>query len=225
MGFSILKGIGVEAAKVLEGYLEKFDVEFDTDDFFTDKMNARVLNKRVIEALFKIGAFSECFENINDRMLWNAYLAWSKKKSKDFSEFVKPIKDFDFDERLAFENQFLGFYFQAHPLDRYSEILDDERLCTIAKAKKNGAGVVPVKIERCSTYDSPRAGKMAFLDISDKTDRTDVVVWSGIFDANYAYLKTGELVILKLRRSKRGGFELDGKAPVIRIADLQTKGR
>ncbi|MDQ5980176.1 MAG: polymerase subunit alpha, partial [Verrucomicrobiota bacterium] len=155
-GLAGIKGVGEQAAQKI---LEERDKNGPFKDFadFTARVDARALNKRVLEHLVKTGAFDfsgsprkPLFDSIDAAIAGAAAHARDKAAGQNtfldmFAE-EKPAKngagtpssrndagtasaaDFSAAERLQFEKELLGFYVSGHPLNAYTGLA--EALCT-----------------------------------------------------------------------------------------------
>jgi DNA polymerase-3 subunit alpha len=154
-GLAGIKGVGEQAAQKIIEERERGGPFKDFADF-TSRVDARALNKRVLEHLVKTGAFDfsgEPRKTLFDRI--DAAIAGAAAHARDkaagqhsfldmFGE-EKPARngatatasrsgndaaptDFSAMERLQFEKELLGFYVSGHPLNAYAGLA--EALCT-----------------------------------------------------------------------------------------------
>jgi DNA polymerase-3 subunit alpha len=156
-GLAGIKGVGEQAAQKILEEREKNGPYKDFADF-TSRVDARALNKRVLEHLVKTGAFDfsgaarkPLFDSIDSAIAGAAAHARDKAAGQHsfldvFAEETKPKKngaaahgngstvhttsetDFTSAERLQFEKELLGFYVSGHPLNAYAGLA--ESLCT-----------------------------------------------------------------------------------------------
>lgn len=152
-GLAGIKGVGEQAAQKI---IEEREANGPFKDFadFTSRVDARALNKRVLEHLVKTGAFDfsgaarkPLFDSIDAAIAGAAAHARDKAAGQHsfldvFAEEEKPKKkaangttahttsatDFTSAERLQFEKELMGFYVSGHPLNAYSGLA--EALCT-----------------------------------------------------------------------------------------------
>jgi DNA polymerase-3 subunit alpha len=154
-GLAGIKGVGEQAAQKIIEEREKDGPYKDFADF-TSRVDARALNKRVLEHLVKTGAFDfsgaprkPLFDGIDAAIAGAAAHARDKAAGQntflDMLADEKPKKaaqaarnggtvhttsatDFTSAERLQFEKELLGFYVSGHPLNAYAGLA--EALCT-----------------------------------------------------------------------------------------------
>jgi len=150
-GLAGIKGVGEQAAQKIIEEREANGPFLDFADFIA-RVDARALNKRVLEHLVKTGAFDfsgaarkPLFDSIDSALAGAAahardkaagqhsfmdMLAEDAPKPKDKAvAAVAPNRqdsstDFTSVERLQFEKELLGFYVSGHPLNAYSGLTE-----------------------------------------------------------------------------------------------------
>ncbi|MDD0853672.1 DNA polymerase III subunit alpha [Halobacteriovorax sp. GB3] len=116
---------------------------------FCERVNLKLVSKRVVECLIKVGGFDDCEKEFNRKtMLENMEMvvsyAQKRQKEKELGQTslfdigamaeeakqstkelldINPVEDFDDREKLLHEAELIGVYVSGHPLDRYSDIL------------------------------------------------------------------------------------------------------
>jgi DNA polymerase-3 subunit alpha len=146
-GLGAIKGVGDTALETIVNATKKGKFK-DIKDFF-NRVNGNKVNKRVLEALIKSGAFDylKVGEEIYNRQtLWNGIdeiLNFSResgelKKVVEHSLFeevddfatnnqeikLTPAKEFPLRKILEFEKETINFYISGHPLDEYREKIE-----------------------------------------------------------------------------------------------------
>ncbi|MDE3186426.1 MAG: DNA polymerase III subunit alpha [Acidobacteriota bacterium] len=151
-GLAAVKNVGGNAIESIMKAREEAGGRFTSFWEFCEKVDLRVMNKRVIESLIKAGAL----DTLGTRgQLMNAVdkaMERAQKAQRDaaqgqsglfglFNEAPAPgrsgddlprVADWEEGERLANEKEVLGFFVSGHPLDKYAEKL------------RNLPGVIPV---------------------------------------------------------------------------------
>ncbi|MEO6568516.1 MAG: DNA polymerase III subunit alpha [Opitutaceae bacterium] len=152
-GLAGIKGVGEQAAQKIIEEREAHGPFADFEDFVS-RVDARALNKRVLEHLVKTGAFDfsgasrkKLFEGIDAALSTVASTARDKAAGQHslFEVFdEKPparngssatsasnhrmhqegADDFSSVERLTFEKELLGFYVSGHPMNSYIGLAD-----------------------------------------------------------------------------------------------------
>ncbi|OED34728.1 DNA polymerase III subunit alpha [PVC group bacterium (ex Bugula neritina AB1)] len=136
-GLSAVKNIGegpiseiIEARQKGGSFCSLFD--------FCDRLNLKVLNKRVFESLIKVGAM-DAFGLARAQMFESLESVISKcQKEKEDKErgqtllfdeveekegFIVEKEEWPIESILTFEKELVGFYLTGNPLDRYSDLL------------------------------------------------------------------------------------------------------
>ncbi len=134
-----IKNLGLNLAKKIVEDYEKHGSYTKLDEFvLRNKKNG--MNKRALEALILSGALDELEGNRKEKFLSiDKVLDFVSKAPKTdeiqqmnlFGAASKTINkfaltnsdDFNLDEKLTKEKEFLGFYLSSHPLDKYKDIV------------------------------------------------------------------------------------------------------
>jgi DNA polymerase-3 subunit alpha len=119
---------------------------------FCEKVDLRLLNKRVLESLIKSGAMDSLGRRAQLMAVLDKAMDHAQKTQRDaesgqhglFGVFqqeemnaqedrLPEIPDWDEHVRLANEKEILGFFITGHPLDKYREKLEDLRALSTAE--------------------------------------------------------------------------------------------
>lgn len=201
-----IKNVGLQAVELLVQERLK-NGKFKSLNDFIQRIDLKVLNKRLLEKLIMAGAFDclhqnrqQLFNSI-DILVKQAQNHQEEKKNKQTRLFMTPHQvessillqecdDFHPLERLQNEFLSLGYYLAAHPLDVYKNILPTLNVLSSSqineKATTSGiavnlAGVLLSKQEKTS-----KAGnKFAFIKFSD----TSGIFESALFSEKYSNLR------------------------------------
>ncbi len=143
-GLGAVKGVGEGAVEeVVRERTENGPFKGFVD--FCERINLKTVNKRVFEALIKVGAFDSC-EKFNrktllDNMEFITAFAEKKQEEKlmgqtslfDMGENVQTTEEqlnitesqeFDEKQKLSLEAELLGIYVSGHPLFRFRDIME-----------------------------------------------------------------------------------------------------
>jgi DNA polymerase-3 subunit alpha len=151
-GLAAVKNVGGNAIESILKARAEAGGRFQSFWEFCEKVDLRVMNKRVIESLIKAGAFDSLGTRGRLMAAVDKAMERAQKAQRDqehgqsglFGLFEEgPAKtrggdelpqapDWEESERLASEKEVLGFFVSGHPLDRYAEKL------------RNLAGVIPI---------------------------------------------------------------------------------
>jgi DNA polymerase-3 subunit alpha len=145
-GLTAIKNVGgnaIESILAARRALEEEGKNFTTFWDFFEKVDLRLLNKRVIESLIKAGAFDSMGTRAQLTAAIDKAIERAQKAQKDaeqgqhglFGLFhespvagrdandLPRVPDWEENQRLAAEKEVLGFFVSGHPLDKYAEKL------------------------------------------------------------------------------------------------------
>jgi len=142
-GLAAVKNVGGNAIDSILKARDEVGGRFTSFWEFCEKVDLRVMNKRVIESLIKAGALDSLgtrgqLMNAVDRAMERAQKAQRDEAQGQtglfglFDEAPAPghkgddlprVADWEEGERLAYEKEVLGFFVSGHPLDKYAEKL------------------------------------------------------------------------------------------------------
>lgn len=202
-GLAAIKNVGAAAMKMAIQDREK-NGEFESLDDFCNRLDSKVINKRILENLIKAGALDwtgETRAGMTDRLEKVVASASSAQKDRasgqgglfDAMEFAAPptssggaplIEEWPKDERLEHEKELLGFYVTGHPLDKFRGVVDSDRFKKLGllddldlrdkRARFPFAGMV-----RSVEHKVTKAGKpFGVVIIQDFTGDREMVCWS-----------------------------------------------
>ncbi len=142
-GLAAIKNVGGNAIESIIKAREEVGGRFASFWQFCEKVDLRVMNKRVIESLIKAGALDSLGKRAALVKAVDAAMERAQKAQKDaaqgqhglfglFNETpahsskadeLPRVADWEESERLANEKEVLGFFVSGHPLDKYAEKL------------------------------------------------------------------------------------------------------
>jgi DNA polymerase-3 subunit alpha len=142
-GLAAVKNVGGNAIESIMNARGEVGGRFKSLWEFCEKVDLRVMNKRVIESLIKAGALDSMGKRGPLMAAVDKAMERAQKAQKDlaqgqsglfglFDEGPKAgrgnddlpkVPDWEEGERLAYEKEVLGFFVSGHPLDKYAEKL------------------------------------------------------------------------------------------------------
>jgi DNA polymerase-3 subunit alpha len=142
-GLAAVKNVGGNAIESIMKARAEVDGRFKTFWEFCEKVDLRVMNKRVIESLIKAGALDSLgtrgqLNNAIDKAMERAQKTQRDAEQGQSGLFglfdetpargrdadsLPPAPDWEETVRLANEKEVLGFFVSGHPLDKYAEKL------------------------------------------------------------------------------------------------------
>ncbi len=147
-----IKNVGAPAVKEIVREREE-NGPFKGFVDFCERVDLRIVNKRSVESLIKVGAFDTC-ERLTRKSLMNSMekvmihgnkvseekrlgqgnlFGLAKESSEKFLE-LEEFREFDDKEKLGYEFQLLGIYVSGHPLDQYADDLKKLGTMNISRA-------------------------------------------------------------------------------------------
>lgn len=225
-GLAAIKNVG-EAAMLAANEERERGGDYKSIEDFAARLDTRVVNRKMLEALVKAGAFdftgedrASMFARLEQVLSSAASMQRDRKSGQgglfdDFDLGAQPkpaamtaqAPQWSKDEILAFEKDLLGFYVSGHPLDRFrgnfestklTKIIDVEEI-TESRATIYVAGLVR-NVDVKYTKKDNRA--FATFAIEDFTAATEVIAWSEAFEKCKEFIKDGAVVELKARCEK-----------------------
>ena len=229
-GLGAIKGTGEAAINsILQA--RRQDGPFKDLFDFCRRIDKRIVNRRVIEALICAGAFDtvndhraslmasvghaleaaeQAASHVNQASLFGA-LEEASAQDHQLSEVARwPEK-----ELLLFEKKSLGFYFSGHPFDAYAADIAGfikTRLATLApKSEKQLIAGIIYALRTQMT----RRGKMAFVALDDGEAQIEVAVFNEVYERHRDILQEDQLLVIEGKVSKddySGGLRVSAEA-------------
>jgi len=188
---------------------------------FTENVDLRVVNRKVVESLIKSGAF-DSFDRKRSQLMASVdhVLEVGNKMQKDkasgqlsfFKDFeqqkgfeqdvqkIPSIDEWPEGQLLAFEKEVLGFYISSHPLAKYETMLrayttaNSSTLVNFADQKEVNVGGI---IDSVSVKSTRRGDRMCFISMQDLEGKCEVVVFPDVFKKFETILNPDVLVFVK----------------------------
>lgn len=216
-GLGAIKGVGSAAVEdILRNRKEKGN--FLNLFEFCQRVGARKVNRKVLEALIRSGAFDgfkieraillasidkaikaaeqeERTKSAGQADLFDDLLVDAAVKQPHYV-VAAPWSD---EERLSGEKETLGWYVSGHPIARYEAELTEFISSSIAALKPNRDKVVKVAgfITHIRTLQTKSGGRIAFITVQDRTGRIDAGLFGKTFEQYRQFLVKDQLVIIE----------------------------
>jgi DNA polymerase-3 subunit alpha len=213
-GLGAIKGAGQAAIEAIVEerahgpYLDMFD--------FCRRVDMRKMNKRVMEALIKAGAFDlvgphrasimttlplavqEADQWLRNHTLGQHDLFGAANTETPALEYVK-IPEWSDETRLFGEKETLGLYLTGHPIHRYLKEINHFTTASIAKLRpaKNQISVIAGIIANIRVIQTKRGDRMAVASIEDGTGQIDVLCFAEIFHQHRDLLIKDQLIVVE----------------------------
>jgi len=215
-GLGAIKGAGHSA---IETIIEERSNGGNFHDLFDlcKRVDARKVNKRVLEAMIRSGAADAlgpgrssllaslakamqlAEQHSTDRDAGQSDMFGLEDKgptasNEASSPFIR-VADWSEHERLLGEKETLGFYLEGHPITRYQQELSNI-ITTQLRDVKPGRVIVAGYIENVRTRAGLR-GRMAELRLDDRTARVNLTLYSEVYQKYRSLLITDKLIIAR----------------------------
>jgi DNA polymerase-3 subunit alpha len=207
-------------------------------DFF-ERIDARLVNRKVVESLIITGAFGSLGEtratlmhnlprvmetaakNREEKRIGQASLFEPSSSASSAAEEMERLPEWPPAQLLASEKENLGFFFSGHPLDPYREMI--ERQVTIDLSKKetlsNERSCVLVGILRDVREIRTRNGRaMAFAQIEDRHGSIECILFSDLYEARRGLIANDAVVGIV------GKIDTTRGEPKVKVDDIMEPG-
>jgi DNA polymerase-3 subunit alpha len=240
-GLGAIKGVGEKAvASIMEA--REQDGPFRSIFDFCERVDLGAVNRGVVEALIKSGAFDSTgamrkgLMTILDEALKHGSAAAADRKAGQMSLFGGPDDSSDDDpqaersvpplqwsesEMLAHEKATLGFYVTSHPLSSHADVLERYATARVRDLKQfsDGAEVILggmiTKLRTVLTKSGRSAGsKMGIVSVEDLSGKIEVIVFPKDLEKFRALLIPETVAFFK------GQVDLRRDEPSLRVSDV-----
>jgi len=215
-GLGAIKGTGEAALGAILKARESgpFADLFD----FCRRIDRRTVNRRVIEALIRAGAF-DSLDDHRARLLASVGRALEAAEQAernahqgglfDLAEAETPVAAHYIDvprwderERLLNEKQALGFFLSGHPFNAYADELKSFVRRRLGELEPQREPQLLAGIVLGVRTQMTRRGKMAIVLLDDASAQVEVSVFNELWDAERAKLKEDELLVVEGKVSR-----------------------
>jgi len=241
-GLAAVKNVGGNAIESIVAARKELG-QFRTVFEFCEKVDLRLLNKRVLESLIKSGAMDALGRRAQLMVVLEKAIERAQKTQRDaesgqhglFGVFhqeevhhqnnkLPEIPDWDEHTRLANEKEILGFFITGHPLEKYLEKLQDFQALSTNEVSgmKSSTGkdesiTTAGIITNVRVLKSKRGEFYAQGMLEDMSGSIDMLVFPE------AYRKLQEKVKLEVPVLVRGGVRIEeGANPKLTVNDIIT---
>ncbi|TNF31625.1 MAG: DNA polymerase III subunit alpha [Deltaproteobacteria bacterium] len=224
-GMGAVKNVGEAAVEELIREREENGPYQGFIDFCT-RVDLKKVNKKVIESLIKVGAFTECEKIMNRKtMLENMefIVAYASRKAEEkalgqVSLFdmggddaagtdtdkmidIQHVNDYDDMDKLRMEQELIGIYVSGHPLDKYGDVMAEMasmRIADVLSAPGNGKRDMTLAgmITGRKNIMTKKGDRMCFATLEDLSGKIECIVFPKTFVEYEDLLATDEPLIL-----------------------------
>ena len=217
-GLGAVKGVGSAA---LESILQvRREKPFASLQDFCERVDLRKVNKKVVEALIKCGAFdslsgkrAQFYAGLEDAMEVGQRLQREQAAGQD-SLFgsneiltargngygtLPEVEEWDEKTLLSHEKESLGFYVTGHPLARYSETIKRFATCEAAglaeRSDKEQVRICGI-VSGIKELMTKKGDRMAFVTLEDLSGSIEMIVFPEVYAAAMDLLKGEEPLLV-----------------------------
>jgi DNA polymerase-3 subunit alpha len=214
-GLAAIKNVGTGIIEAILKAREKGG-RFKSIEDFCKRVDAREINKKVIESLIKSGAM----EDFGDRgtLLYNMekILGFAQATQKDEKngqidlfggkgiempglKLINAPQEIESSEKLTWERELLGIYISEHPLDSYQEYVEKSDIVKLSKLREEQAsGEIRVACVITSVQKilTRKKESMAFAKVEDKSGSGELVIFPKILTSYQNFLEDGKMVLV-----------------------------
>jgi DNA polymerase-3 subunit alpha len=239
-GLAAVKNVGrtaidsiLDARKGLGGFRSIFE--------FCEKVDLRLLNKRVLESLIKSGAMDALGTRAQLSAVLDRAIERGQKAQRDADsgqhglfgvfddsavqdppqETLPDVPDWDEHQRLAQEKEVLGFFITGHPLEKYREkllefgALDTEALCAIKQSTGKDELYAAGILAGIRVLKSKKGDLYAQGTLEDMAGSIDLLIFPE------AFRRLQDKVRLEVPVLVRGGVRVEeGANPKLTVSDI-----
>lgn len=223
-GLAGIKNVGAGAMELVIEEREK-NGPFASMEDFSNRLDSKTVNKKILENLVKAGAFdftgerrSVLFARI-EQVIASAAAAQRDRNSgqeslfglEEMTETAPPtavnadaVEDWSDEEVLTAEKDLLGFYVTGHPLDKYRGSWRKGKFKSFAQINQLPEGKRPQKfaglVNEVQVKYSKKNGKpFAIILVEDFKTQTEIPVWNETYNNCSDILRKGAVVQIKAR--------------------------
>src|SRR5579864_2788912 len=240
-GLAAVKNVGHNAIESIVSARKELG-RFTSIYEFCEKVDLRLLNKRVLESLIKSGAM-DSFGHRAQLMFvldksWHGqrkaqrdaesgqhglFGVFQQEDSEAHNDKLPNIPDWDEHTRLAAEKEILGFFISGHPLQKYKDKLTDlqalsiEEIAAMTRSTGKDETIVTAGIiSNVRVLKSKRGDFYAQATLEDMSGSIDMIVFPE------AFKRIGDKVKLEVPVLVKAGVRIEeGANPKLTAAEIQ----
>jgi len=219
-GLGAVKGVGGGAVEAIVEAREK-EGPFQSLHDFCERVDLRRVNKRVVEALIKCGAFDSLqhfraqYLAALEEAMESGQKVQREKESGQESLFgtdqivtqnghaygqLPDLEEWPENVLLANEKEAIGFYITGHPLARHSDAIKRFSTCDTAglseRADKEEVSVCGI-VTGIKLLNTRKGDRMAFVTLEDLSGFVEMVVFPETYTASAELLNSEEPLLVK----------------------------
>ncbi|SET14426.1 DNA polymerase-3 subunit alpha [Nitrosomonas marina] len=230
-GLGAVKGTGESAINAILATRSKGGAFIDLFDF-CNRVDRRIINRRVIESLIRVGAF-DCLNGDRSSLLASVGIALEAAEQSSRSANQSTLFDSQDDltlqptlisaspwsdrETLQHEKQGLGFYFSGHLFETYARDVRPFVRTTLDRLSAQRETQLIAGIIHDVRVQMTRRGRMAVIGLGDGTASVELIVFDELFNENRNWLKEDQLLVAQAKIGIRGQYNDQESSDELRI--------
>ena len=246
-GLAAIKNVGQGAIhSILEARKEgKFKSLFD----FCQRVDLRLINRKVIESLIKAGAF-DCFgkprshlyammdeaieqgskiQKLNSDGQLSIFSKSERIEPPSIHEAISELPEWPESKLLSFEKEMLGVYRTGHPLEHCKETLKNfvdawsNQIDNLSEKKEYWFGGL---IQNIKIITNRKGEKMAVGELEDLYGKMEIVFYPQVYENISSILKISNIVFIKGRidrKSDKNKLVAQDVATINTISEKRSK--
>ena len=216
-GLAAVKNVGHNAIENIISIREQ-EGKFESLEDFCQRIDLRMVNKRVVESLLKGGLFDSLAKRSQQLAVLDLCIDTAQKRQKDRNKGqvslfdlmgadshdsqvieLPEIEEFTNKDLLSIEKEVLGMYVSGHPLADHKAILKEKTSHTMkdlsrsSDGKQVTLGGIILSIKKTFTR---KGDEMAFVMLEDLYGTFELVIFPTVFKRFKELLKEDEIVIV-----------------------------
>lgn len=212
-GLAAIKNVGTQA--IMEIMQKREQGAFRDLLDVCRRVDLRVCNKRVIESLIQGGAAdslpghrAQLVAVLDDNV--EAALKWKQEREDlqlhlfgleenvEWEMKYPDIRSYTMMQQLELERELLGLFISGHPLDSVDEDIRQlplDRIADLQEAPDHSGTIVCGMVTACKIISTKKGQPMAFLEIEDRIESLEVVVFPKVWQENAGYAGKGNILL------------------------------
>lgn len=170
---------------------------------FLVRLDAKWLKVDLIEGLIYAGAFDQFGYNRAELVASLPEFVSSVElsgSSLDLFETLAPkinhVPDFDLNQRLEKENEYLGAYLSGHPVEQYTKLAQQRHAVSVGDLVVDQTVTVVVYVTKIRTIRTKRGDQMAFLTANDLTGELSITVFPNTYRQILTWLQPEQVIVV-----------------------------
>ncbi len=218
-GLMAVKNLGLGAIESI--ITARRSRQFGSLKDFTDRVDLRFCNRKVVESLVKSGAFDSlggsragylayleealAFGQSSQRERDNGQISLFTFMDRDSKENLMEdrlpdISEFKMEERLGLEKEMLGLYISGHPLEQYRFLFEQMSHLTCCAELEEAGDSQPVTVggivKTARPFYTKKGRNMSFITLEDLTGSVEVIVFPELYQRQEDLFQVDRLLII-----------------------------